>query len=85
MVLLWVSLDGFVIGVVAKLLTPGRDSGALLVTSALGIGGAVWPTSSATPWASTRRPNAPGCRRGDRQRVDPRRLSRASPLAIAAA
>ena len=40
MVLLWVILIGFVTGVVAKLLTPGRDTGGFLVTSGLGIGGA---------------------------------------------
>jgi uncharacterized membrane protein YeaQ/YmgE (transglycosylase-associated protein family) len=39
--LLWVLLFGLVVGVLAKLFVPGRDPGGLLVTSALGIAGAV--------------------------------------------
>lgn len=41
MALLWVLLCGLVVGVIAKLLTPGRDPGGLLITAALGIAGAV--------------------------------------------
>ena len=41
MVLLWVIAIGFVIGVVAKLLTPGRDPGGFLVTSAVGVAGSI--------------------------------------------
>lgn len=38
--LMWV-LFGLVIGVVAKLLTPGRDPGGFVVTTLLGIAGAL--------------------------------------------
>jgi uncharacterized membrane protein YeaQ/YmgE (transglycosylase-associated protein family) len=39
-ILMWI-LFGLVIGVVAKLLTPGRDPGGFVVTTLLGIGGAL--------------------------------------------
>ena len=39
-VLLWV-LFGLVVGVVAKLVTPGREPGGFAVTVLLGIGGAL--------------------------------------------
>jgi uncharacterized membrane protein YeaQ/YmgE (transglycosylase-associated protein family) len=39
-ILMWV-LFGLVIGVVAKLLTPGREPGGFVVTTLLGIGGAL--------------------------------------------
>jgi uncharacterized membrane protein YeaQ/YmgE (transglycosylase-associated protein family) len=39
-ILLWI-LFGLVIGVIAKLLTPGRDPGGFLVTTLLGIAGAL--------------------------------------------
>jgi uncharacterized membrane protein YeaQ/YmgE (transglycosylase-associated protein family) len=38
--IIWTLLIGLVIGVVAKLLTPGRDPGGCLITSAIGIAGA---------------------------------------------
>jgi len=38
--LMWV-LFGLVIGVVAKLLTPGRDPGGFVVTTLLGVAGAL--------------------------------------------
>ena len=41
MLLLWTLLTGFVIGVIAKMLTPGRDPQGCLVTSAIGIAGSV--------------------------------------------
>ena len=44
MVLLWVILIGFVVGVVAKLVHPGPDPGGFLVTAALGIGGSILAT-----------------------------------------
>jgi uncharacterized membrane protein YeaQ/YmgE (transglycosylase-associated protein family) len=37
--LLWTVLIGFVIGVVAKFLTPGRDPGGFVITAVLGIAG----------------------------------------------
>jgi uncharacterized membrane protein YeaQ/YmgE (transglycosylase-associated protein family) len=39
-ILLWV-LFGLVVGVIAKLLTPGRDPGGFIVTVLIGIGGAL--------------------------------------------
>src|SRR4051794_7380540 len=39
-VLLWV-LFGLVVGVIAKLLTPGREPGGFIVTALLGIAGAL--------------------------------------------
>jgi uncharacterized membrane protein YeaQ/YmgE (transglycosylase-associated protein family) len=39
-ILMWV-LFGLVIGVVAKLLTPGRDPGGFVVTTLLGVAGAL--------------------------------------------
>jgi uncharacterized membrane protein YeaQ/YmgE (transglycosylase-associated protein family) len=38
--ILWTLLIGLVVGIVAKLLTPGRDPGGCLITSAIGIAGA---------------------------------------------
>mgnify|MGYP001463977242 CR=1 FL=1 len=38
---LWIVLIGFVIGFVAKFLTPGRDPGGFVVTTLVGIGGSV--------------------------------------------
>ena len=37
--LLWVLLIGLVIGMVAKLLMPGRDPGGFIITTLLGIAG----------------------------------------------
>ncbi len=42
--LLWTILIGFVAGVVAKLLTPGRDPGGFFLTAALGIAGSLAAT-----------------------------------------
>ena len=41
MLLLWTLLTGFVIGVIAKMLMPGRDPQGCLVTSAIGIAGSL--------------------------------------------
>ncbi|MEZ0372099.1 MAG: GlsB/YeaQ/YmgE family stress response membrane protein, partial [Candidatus Sericytochromatia bacterium] len=35
---------GFVVGAVAKLMMPGRDPGGMLITSLLGVGGALGAT-----------------------------------------
>jgi uncharacterized membrane protein YeaQ/YmgE (transglycosylase-associated protein family) len=40
MQILWTILIGFLAGLVAKLLSPGRDPGGFLVTTVLGIVGA---------------------------------------------
>jgi uncharacterized membrane protein YeaQ/YmgE (transglycosylase-associated protein family) len=39
-IVLWV-LFGLIVGVIAKLLTPGRQPGGFVLTSVLGIGGAL--------------------------------------------
>jgi uncharacterized membrane protein YeaQ/YmgE (transglycosylase-associated protein family) len=39
-IVLWI-LFGLVVGVIAKLLTPGRDPGGFLVTTLLGVAGAL--------------------------------------------
>ena len=36
---LWTLLAGFVVGVIAKMLTPGRDPQGCLITAAIGIAG----------------------------------------------
>jgi uncharacterized membrane protein YeaQ/YmgE (transglycosylase-associated protein family) len=41
MTLLWMVLVGFFVGVMAKMLMPGRDPGGLIVTILLGIAGSV--------------------------------------------
>jgi uncharacterized membrane protein YeaQ/YmgE (transglycosylase-associated protein family) len=38
---LWLALIGLVIGVIAKLLTPGRDPGGCIVTMIIGLIGSV--------------------------------------------
>ena len=39
--LLWAMLVGLVVGALAKLIMPGRDGGGFIVTSLLGIAGAL--------------------------------------------
>lgn len=39
--ILWMIIIGFIAGVVAKLLMPGRDPGGFIITTLLGIGGAM--------------------------------------------
>jgi uncharacterized membrane protein YeaQ/YmgE (transglycosylase-associated protein family) len=39
--LLWTLIIGLVIGVVAKLLMPGRDPGGCLITMAIGVAGSL--------------------------------------------
>ena len=41
----WTIVIGFVAGAVAKLLMPGKDPGGFILTTLLGIGGAVVATS----------------------------------------
>jgi len=40
MTLLWTLIIGLLVGMVAKLLMPGRDPGGFIITSLLGIAGA---------------------------------------------
>ena len=39
--ILWTLIIGFLAGAVAKLLMPGKDPGGFIVTTLLGIGGAI--------------------------------------------
>ncbi|MBV9654477.1 MAG: GlsB/YeaQ/YmgE family stress response membrane protein [Acetobacteraceae bacterium] len=41
---LWAIIIGFVVGLIAKAIMPGRDPGGFIVTVLLGIGGAVVAT-----------------------------------------
>ncbi len=41
---LWIILIGFVVGLIAKFLTPGRDVGGFVVTTLVGIGGSLLAT-----------------------------------------
>jgi uncharacterized membrane protein YeaQ/YmgE (transglycosylase-associated protein family) len=38
---LWALIIGFIVGVLAKLLMPGRDGGGVVVTSLLGVAGSM--------------------------------------------
>lgn len=42
--LLWTIIIGFVVGVVAKFLMPGKDPGGFIITTVLGIAGALIAT-----------------------------------------
>jgi uncharacterized membrane protein YeaQ/YmgE (transglycosylase-associated protein family) len=44
MSIVWAILIGFIVGVIAKFLTPGRDAGGFIMTSILGIVGALLAT-----------------------------------------
>ena len=39
MTIIWIILIGFVVGLLAKMLTPGRDPSGFFITSAIGIAG----------------------------------------------
>jgi uncharacterized membrane protein YeaQ/YmgE (transglycosylase-associated protein family) len=40
MELIWIAIVGFIVGMIAKVLMPGRDPGGLIMTVLLGIAGA---------------------------------------------
>ena len=42
--LLWTIIIGFIAGVVAKFIMPGKQGGGFLITTALGVGGALVAT-----------------------------------------
>jgi uncharacterized membrane protein YeaQ/YmgE (transglycosylase-associated protein family) len=44
MTILWMILIGFVIGLLAKMLTPGRDPSGFFITAAIGIAGSLLAT-----------------------------------------
>jgi uncharacterized membrane protein YeaQ/YmgE (transglycosylase-associated protein family) len=42
--IIWTILIGFVVGLLAKMLTPGRDPSGFFITAAIGIAGALLAT-----------------------------------------
>lgn len=42
--IIWTIILGFIVGVIAKFLTPGRDGGGFFITAALGIAGSLVAT-----------------------------------------
>ncbi|MEP7098032.1 MAG: GlsB/YeaQ/YmgE family stress response membrane protein [Dokdonella sp.] len=42
--LVWTIVIGFVVGLIAKMITPGRDPSGFFITAALGIAGALLAT-----------------------------------------
>ena len=44
MTLIWIILIGFVVGLLAKMLTPGRDPSGFIITVAIGIAGSLLAT-----------------------------------------
>ena len=39
MAIIWIILIGFVVGLLAKMVTPGRDPAGFFITAAIGIAG----------------------------------------------
>lgn len=44
MSIIWAVLIGFVVGLIAKMLTPGRDPSGFFITAAIGIAGSLTAT-----------------------------------------
>lgn len=44
MQIIWTILIGFIVGLIAKMLTPGREPGGFLITAAIGILGSILAT-----------------------------------------
>ena len=44
MTIIWIILVGFVVGLMAKMLTPGRDPSGFIITVAIGIAGSLLAT-----------------------------------------
>ena len=44
MSIIWIILIGFVVGLLAKMLTPGRDPSGFFITAAIGIAGSLLAT-----------------------------------------
>ena len=42
--IIWTIIIGFIVGLVAKMLTPGRDPGGFFITAAIGIVGSIVAT-----------------------------------------
>ena len=45
MSIIWIILIGFIAGVIAKFLTPGRDPGGFFITAAIGVAGSILATN----------------------------------------
>jgi uncharacterized membrane protein YeaQ/YmgE (transglycosylase-associated protein family) len=58
--ILWTIVLGFVIGVMAKLLHPGRENMGFIATIVLGVAGSFWRGLSASISAGIRRVKGPG-------------------------
>jgi uncharacterized membrane protein YeaQ/YmgE (transglycosylase-associated protein family) len=53
---LWVFIVGLVVGIIAKLITPGKDPGGFIITAILGIIGSVlatWVGEQLGWWSAT--------------------------------
>ena len=73
--ILWTIVIGFVVGAIAKLLTPGRDPGGFIITILLGIGGSFVATYIGQRLGWYRRGPAGRVHRSDsRSHPDPHRL-----------
>jgi uncharacterized membrane protein YeaQ/YmgE (transglycosylase-associated protein family) len=44
MTIIWIILVGFIVGLLAKMLTPGRDPSGFIITAAIGIAGSLLAT-----------------------------------------
>ncbi len=55
MSIIWAVLIGFVVGIIAKFLTPGKDPGGFFITAAIGIAGSLAATflGRSLGWYST--------------------------------
>jgi uncharacterized membrane protein YeaQ/YmgE (transglycosylase-associated protein family) len=42
--IIWIILIGFIVGLLAKMLTPGRDPSGFFITAAIGIAGSIIAT-----------------------------------------
>jgi uncharacterized membrane protein YeaQ/YmgE (transglycosylase-associated protein family) len=60
MEILWAIVIGFVVGLVAKMLKPGRDPSGFIITILIGIAGSFLATFAGGRWAGTRRTRRQG-------------------------
>ena len=58
MSIMWTILIGFVVGLVAKMITPGRDPSGFFITAAIGIAGSLLATygGQAMGWYNAGKP-----------------------------
>ena len=50
---IWTIVIGFLVGLVAKFLKPGKDPGGFIITTLIGIAGSLARPLSARRWAGT--------------------------------